>query len=168
MRLFASLFVLLAGLISVSQIIVAEARSDVRPGANLGVSGIAGQPSAGWFQVRVRQRIIIRIPRRTPKPSRIQMGAKRYKEKKIGKCIWMNQLAAVRPGAGKKQNLEFATKSGQLVRAYLSDGCVAHVFYAGAYMERSRDGKLCVDRDRVHARSGAKCEIDKFRQLVAK
>jgi hypothetical protein len=33
-------------------------------------------------------------------------------------------------------------------------------------MQGSKDGKLCEDRDQIHARTGAKCEIDKFRLMV--
>ena len=80
--------------------------------------------------------------------------------------IQLGQQGA-RPGPGKEQNLEFVSKSGQLYRAYLGDGCLAREFYAGAYMEKSLDGRLCEGRDLVHARTGAKCEIDKFKRLVA-
>jgi len=134
-------------------------------------------PENGWLQVRVQQRVIIRIPN-VQRPSRqaLDMAAavpalkkqpQKMKEKKIGKCLWVNKLSAARPGTGKKQNLELMTKSGGVIRAYLSGGCLAREFYAGAYMEKAKDGKLCADRDVVHARSGAKCEIDKFRLLVA-
>jgi hypothetical protein len=58
------------------------------------------------------------------------------------------------------------TRERQLIRAYLGDGCLSREFYAGAYVERPADGKLCIDRDLLHARTGAKCEIDKFRLLV--
>ena len=72
---------------------------------------------------------------------------------------------------GESQSLvgagdELLTRDGILIRAYLSEGCLAREFYAGAYMERSYDGKLCVDRDMLHARTGAKCQIDKFRLLI--
>ena len=78
----------------------------------------------------------------------------------------MDRFVASRPGGGSKENLELVTRDGSVVRAYLSGGCLAREFYAGAYMERPSDGKLCVDRDLMHARTGAKCEIDKFRLLV--
>jgi len=130
-----------------------------------------------WFQVRVQRRVIVRIPNpRRPRATSFSRGASlfrktqptvSFKEKKIGKCLWVNKLASARPGAGKKQNLELVTKSGGVIRAYLGDGCRAREFYAGAYMEKAEDGRLCVDRDLIHARSGSKCEIDKFRLLVA-
>jgi len=135
------------------------------------------QPRNGWLQVRVKERVIVRIPNvRRRSRAALELSAARIDkrkapikmtEKKIGKCLWVNKLTSARPGAGKKQNLEFVTKSGGIVRAYLGDGCLAREFYAGAYMEKAKDGKLCIDRDIVHARTGAKCEIDKFRSLVA-
>jgi hypothetical protein len=118
----------------------------------------------GWYQVRSDQRVIIRIP---PKPA--PAASKRsepveYKEEKIGKCLLMDRLIGARPGP--KESLEIMTRDGNVIRAYLGNGCLAREFYAGAYVERSADGKLCIDRDLLHARTGAQCEIDKFRLLV--
>lgn len=123
----------------------------------------------GWYQARVEQRIIIRFPRQQSTPAAARKGSvvnssTIFHEEKIGKCLIMDRLIASRPGP--KQSLELVTREGQLIRAYLGDGCLAREFYAGAYVERSADGKLCVDRDLLHARTGAQCEIDKFRLLV--
>jgi hypothetical protein len=121
---------------------------------------------ADW-QARVEQRVIIRIPSRASSPvSTPSSGSQKpaqYKEVKIGKCLMMDRLIASRPGP--KNSLELATRDGIFIRAYLDDSCFAREFYAGAYMERPADGKLCVKRDFVHARTGAKCEINKFRVL---
>lgn len=142
--------------------------------AATGESALPGVPSfasqwhmhfgEGWNGFQTSQRVIIRIP---PKP--VPAAAKKsepieYKEEKIGKCILMDRLIGARPGA--KESLEILTRDGNLIRAYLGDGCLAREFYAGAYVERSADGKLCIDRDLLHARTGAQCEIDKFRLLV--
>jgi hypothetical protein len=132
----------------------------------LAFTNIYTEMGMGW-QARVEQRVIIRIPSRastpvatpgngSPKPAQ-------YKEVKIGKCLMMDRLVASRPGP--KNSLELATRDGVFIRAYLDDSCFAREFYAGAYMERPADGKLCVKRDFVHARTGAKCEINKFRVL---
>ena len=124
------------------------------------------------FQVRVEQRVIIRIPRQTAVANSLgsrspaKIAEVRYKEQKIGKCLLMDRLVGSRPGT--EEGLDLVTRDGMLIRAYLGDGCLAREFYAGAYMERPLDGKLCVDRDMLHARTGAKCEIDKFRLLVAR
>jgi len=120
-------------------------------------------------QVRIDQRVIIRLPR--PVAASSAVGAQRqsvakikYKEKKVGKCLWVDRLGGSRPGPDR--SLDLLTRDGILIRAYLGDGCLAREFYAGAYMERSYDGKLCVHRDLLHARTGAKCEIEKFRLLI--
>jgi hypothetical protein len=118
----------------------------------------------GWSELRDNQRVIIRIPPKTaPAPAK-RSGPVTFKEEKIGKCILMDRLVGSRPGP--KESLELLTSDGNLIRAYLGDGCLAREFYAGAYVERSADGKLCIDRDLLHARTGAQCEIDKFRVLV--
>ena len=120
-------------------------------------------------QARIDQRVIIRLPSTAAVPAMV--GAQRqsiskikYKEQKIGKCLWVDKLGGSRPGPDR--TLDLLTRDGILIRAYLGDGCLAREFYAGAYMERSQDGKLCVDRDLLHARTGAKCEVDKFRLLI--
>ena len=124
-----------------------------------------------WYQVRVEQRVIIRVPRHTVTSvglsgrNSAKLSAVRYKEKKAGKCVTMNRLIGSRPGT--KNSLDLVTRDGLTIRAYLGDGCLAREFYAGAYMEQPVDGRLCVDRDLLHARTGAKCEVDKFRLLVA-
>lgn len=119
------------------------------------------------YQARIEQRVIIRFPNQplpVPPGRSEKRNAVLYNEEKIGKCLLMDRLVASRPGP--KNSLELVTRERQLIRAYLGDGCLAREFYAGAYVERSKDGKLCVDRDLLHARTGAKCEIDKFRLLV--
>jgi hypothetical protein len=126
------------------------------------------------FQVRIQQRVIIRVPRYRVANTLAAGSGKSvssslsYKEEKLGKCLIMNRFVASRPGPGPKESLELFTREGALVRAYLGDGCLAREFYAGAYMERPADGKLCAERDFLYARTGAKCEIDKFRALVVK
>ena len=125
--------------------------------------------NTGFYQVRIDQRVIIRLPNppATASTNALKKSSAvpvRYKEQKIGKCLWIEKLAGSR--VGTKQSLELLTKDGVLIRAYLGDGCLAREFYAGAYMERPYDGKLCVERDLLHARTGAKCEIDRFRLLI--
>jgi hypothetical protein len=125
--------------------------------------------NTSFYQVRVDQRVIVRLPSQ-PSPAAASAqknnsaAVVRYKEQKIGKCLWIDKLAGSR--IGTKESLELLTRDGVLIRAYLGDGCLAREFYAGAYMERPYDGKLCVDRDLLHARTGAKCEVDRFRLLI--
>ena len=113
-------------------------------------------------QVRFDQRVIVRFP--APGSIPATMGTQRQSVGNIGKCLLVNRLGGSRPGPDRSRDL--VTRDGILIRAYLGDGCLASEFYAGAYMERSYDGKLCVNRDLLHARTGAKCDIDKFRLLI--
>ena len=130
------------------------------------ISALHIQLGDSWYQARSNQRVIIRIPPK-PAPATVKKSEKiEYKEEKIGKCLLMDRLIGARPGP--KESLEIMTRDGNVIRAYLGDGCLAREFYAGAYVERSTDGKLCIDRDLLHARTGAQCEIDKFRVLVPK
>lgn len=119
--------------------------------------------------LQINQRIIIRLQRtsgaRRASFSSRNGGAKvKLEERKIGKCIAMNNLVGFAPGPS--DSLEFITKDRKLIRAYLADNCKAKEFYAGAYIEKSEDGKLCQKRDIIHARYGAECALDRFRQLV--
>ena len=128
------------------------------------ISALHIQFGSDWQQVQSNQRVIIRIPPKPVPGSSKSSKVIRYKEEKIGKCLLMDRLVGSRPGP--KESLEILTRDGNLIRAYLGDGCLAREFYAGAYVERSADGKLCIDRDLLHARTGAQCEIDKFRLLI--
>lgn len=128
------------------------------------ISALHIQFGPDWHQIQSNQRVIIRIPPKPVPGSSKSSKAVRYKEEKIGKCLLMDRLVGSRPGP--KESLEILTRDGNLIRAYLGDGCLAREFYAGAYVERSADGKICIDRDLLHARTGAQCEIDKFRLLI--
>ncbi len=52
------------------------------------------------------------------------------------------------------------------MRAVLEDQCPALDYYSGFYVVPPPDGKICADRDSIHTRSGADCEVDKFRALT--
>ncbi len=122
-----------------------------------------------YMTLQINQRIIIRLQRtsgaRRASFSSRNGGAKvKLEERKIGKCIAMDNLMGFAPGPS--DSLEFITKDRKLIRAYLADNCKAKEFYAGAYIEKSKDGKLCQKRDIIHARYGAECALDRFRQLV--
>lgn len=122
-------------------------------------------------QVRIERRITIRIA--PPGPVMRQgfvadmapAAAPRFSERKIGKCVPVAGIAAVQPDGGK---LLLFMRDRRLVSATLEKACSARDFYAGFYLERASDGMLCSDRDKLHSRSGANCEISRIRQLVAK
>ena len=119
-------------------------------------------------QVRIDQRVIIRIPRYQPGGKgrfTIDDSNKRWKEEKIGSCVAMNKIAAVRRAGS--HTLDLVTVDRHIVRAYLSDDCEASEFYSGFYMEKAKDGKICQGRDPLHSRTGESCKVSKFRLLVA-
>jgi len=123
-----------------------------------------------YAQVRIEKRVIIRVPRRRPAPLApmadfLQESARpAYREKKIGKCLPMDNLLGVQMFADRY--LDLVTKDRKRIRAQLEDKCQARSFYSGFYVEKTSDGKMCAGRDILHSRTGAKCEIERFRELV--
>jgi hypothetical protein len=121
-------------------------------------------------QVRIEQRMVIRI---TPLgPQREMLAdlprapiASRFSERKIGKCVPVAGIAGVQIGGDDR--LMLFMRDQRLIGAKLDKACRARDFYSGFYVERSRDGKLCVDRDMIHSRSGATCSLSRMRQLIA-
>jgi hypothetical protein len=127
-------------------------------------------PVAG--QVRIEQRIIVRIG--PPGPALrthhrtdaiLPVDSARLVERKIGKCVPIRSIAAVKPDSGGK--LLLLMRDRRLISANLEKACLARDFYSGFYLERAEDGMLCVDRDKLHSRSGMNCGISKMRQLVS-
>src|SRR3546814_491256 len=131
------------------------------------------QASSFW-QMVIEQQLIIRVPaRRSPinnfaaersTPRREIELPIVWKEKKAPKCVAMRNIMGMQ--AVQRDSIDLITRQRQRLRAQLNRGCRALDFYAGFYMDGSKYGKLCEDRDQIHARTGAKCEIDKFRLMV--
>ncbi len=122
-------------------------------------------------QVRIERRVTVRI---APVGPAVRQGMvaelappalPRLSERKMGKCVAVAGIAAVQPDAGGK--LLLFMRDRRLLSANLEKACSARDFYAGFYLERSSDGMLCVDRDKLHSRAGATCAISRMRQLVA-
>lgn len=124
-------------------------------------------------QVRIEQRVTIRIAPRDPavRPSMLAQMAPdagapaRFAERRMGKCVPVSGIAAVEPDSGGR--LLLFMRDQRLVSASLDKACRARDFYSGFYLERTGDGLLCVDRDKLHSRAGASCGISRMRQLVA-
>ncbi|MGX7951792.1 hypothetical protein ACWPM1_04420 [Tsuneonella sp. HG249] len=120
-------------------------------------------------QVRIEQRVTIRIAPRDPaiRPSMLPemslTAPPRVIERKIGKCVPVSGIAAVQPDGGR---LLLFMRDQRLVAASLEKACRARDFYRGFYLERTGDGLLCIERDKLHSRAGASCEVSKIRQLV--
>jgi len=145
----------------------ADARQDV--GAKAG--RFVPQKYLHLAQIRIERRVIIRVPRQGRVARRAAARTRRaegpnsaFREKKIGKCIAMNQISAVQSVAGR--NLNLFTKDAKRIRIRLAKKCNAANFHSGFYMERTKDGRLCSGRDILHSRTGTKCEIDRFRSLI--
>ena len=123
-------------------------------------------------QVRIEQQIIWRIAP-IPGPARESLTAlaptapraPRMIERKMEDCVPMSWIAGGQPQGGSR--LLLFLRDRRLVAANLERACSARDFYSGFYVDKpNADGKLCADRDRILARSGARCEISSFRLLV--
>ena len=53
-----------------------------------------------------------------------------------------------------------------MISARLEKSCRARDFYSGFYVERREDGNICINRDKLLSRAGAKCEVSRMRELI--
>lgn len=124
-------------------------------------------------QVRIEQRVIIRINPRRPAPMAPDMLnalpqaeiAPRLTERKFGKCVPVKAIAGVQ--VDRDNRLLLFLRDRRIVAAHLEKTCSAQGFYSGFYVEPEDDGMICVGRDKLHSRSGTNCDIDKLREVVA-
>lgn len=122
-------------------------------------------------QVRIEQRVVVRIaPQRMSNRQELVSQAfereieSRYQEKRIGKCIPLEGIAGVQTAGGNR--IVLFLRDARIISASLDKSCHARNFYSGFYVERHQDGRLCAARDQLQARTGAKCEIERLRELV--
>ncbi|MBX7540807.1 hypothetical protein [Qipengyuania sphaerica] len=118
-------------------------------------------------QVRIERGIILRISP-APGPALRNFNAEaprpmRVVERPLGECIESARVGGV---ADRGEHLLMFMRDRRTIAARLEKGCSPRDFYRGFYMERSEDGKICVRRDRLMSRSGAKCQVAKFSELV--
>lgn len=122
-----------------------------------------------WNQVRIEQRMIIRIAPRMPgqmfAPLPGPPQPPRFYERKTSKCLPIASIAGVQPDSSDR--LLLITRSRKLIGASLDKSCHARDFYSGFYVERNEDGQLCAGRDTIHSRAGANCAVTKMRELVS-
>lgn len=123
-------------------------------------------------QIRIEQRVYVRIAPRSVSARRnllaqlpVQPRAQRYEEKKAEKCVPVSQIAGVETGSGNR--LLLFLRDREILSVNLEKACRARDFYAGFYVERNKDGKLCVERDTLQSRNGARCDIARMMQLEA-
>ncbi len=123
-------------------------------------------------QVRIEQRVIMRITPR-PQQSRTDLLAEfprsepptHIEERKIGSCVSVEGIASV--GTDQNNRLILFMRDRRIVSAALEKACRARDFYSGFYVRKSEDGRICVKRDQIQSRAGAKCELRQLRELVA-
>lgn len=110
----------------------------------------------------IEQRAIIRVrPVASPEaaPQRT-----RWEEKKGPKCVSMGALAGAL--VSSPTSIDLLLRGGVRLRARLQKTCPSIDFYSGFYVRPTRDGRICEDRDLIHARTGGECGIDNFKSLV--
>lgn len=129
-----------------------------------------------WNQVRIEQRMIIRIAPRLPGQMlgaplaslQVQPQAPlqppRFYERKAPKCQPITEIAGVQLESDDR--LLLVMRNRKLIGARLDKSCHARDFYSGFYIERNDDGQLCAGRDIIHSRAGANCAIIGMRELV--
>lgn len=154
-----------------------------------GSRGLAGPLDADtWNQVRIEQRVIIRINPREPgrdalapqvlpqvlpmqpivQPINPALRAGsvqiRVRERKAGNCMPATGIAAVQPITDGR--LMFYMRDRRMLAAGLEKACSARDFYLGFYMSTTTDGQLCVGRDPIHSRAGTTCKLKDVREYV--
>lgn len=122
-------------------------------------------------QVRIEQRVVVRI---APRPLAARQNlfaelpqrapAPRFEERRKEKCVALEGIAGVQTGSGNR--LVLFLHDRRMLSVNLEKSCRARDFYAGFYVEKNKDGRLCVDRDRLQSRTGARCEVATMRELV--
>lgn len=132
----------------------------------------AMRQSAVVQQVRIEQRVVVRI---TPQPPAarqnlladmpLRESALRFEERGKEKCVPLDQIAGVQTGSGNR--LVLFLRDRKMLSVNLEKSCRARDFYSGFYVEKNKDGRLCVSRDRLQSRTGARCEVEVMRNLVA-
>lgn len=123
-------------------------------------------------QVRIERRVTIRISPDVPANARSLFADQsrrdrptRIVERKTGKCVPIRSIAGVQPTRDNRLTLYLHDQ--RILSASLEKTCNSRDFYSGFYVDKNSDGLLCIDRDKLHSRTGAKCEVHRMRQLVA-
>lgn len=122
-------------------------------------------------QIRIEQRVVVRIAPQPPAARQSLLAelpqravSTRFEERKKEKCVSLEGIAGVQTGSGNR--LVLFLRDQRMISVNLEKACRAHDFYSGFYVEKNKDGMLCVDRDKLQSRTGARCEVDVMRELV--
>ena len=119
-------------------------------------------------QVRIDQRLIIRIaprgPGRDPFFAVPQVPeVRQYRERKTGSCLPVQGIRGVEV---EDNRLILFMRDRRILAASLEKGCRPRDFYSGFYVERTDDNRICAGRDDVQSRAGVTCAISRLRELV--
>lgn len=145
---------------------------------------IAAEQQPGWIaydamrnseiahQVRIEQRVTIRITPRAPEARQSLMAelppreiSTHFEERKMGNCVPVANIVGVQAGEGSQ--LILFMRDRRIVSATLEKACRGRDYYSGFLVDRTADGMLCVGRDKLQSRAGANCQVSRMRQLVA-
>lgn len=120
-------------------------------------------------QVRIEGRVTLRISpaqgamRQSMMAETAPASRMRLEERPFGSCVDTRRIGAV---ADRGDRLMLFLRDRRTLSAQLEKGCSPREFYQGFYMEPADDGMLCVNRDRLMSRSGAKCQVARLREMV--
>ena len=130
--------------------------------------------SAHFVRIIIQREIVLRVraQRRVSQSDSVSKPAQPsiaqstilWMEKDALQCLPMRDIERIQ--VLQRNSIDLLTRAGQRLRMRLKRGCRALDFYSGFYMNTNEDGNLCKNRDTIHARSGAQCEIDQFHLLV--
>lgn len=113
-----------------------------------------------FADITIRQRLIVRVPIPRPAPA----PPMRWREQRGARCIDLGRVGGAAISA--PDSVDMILRGGARIRAELESECPALDFYSGFYLVPTADGRICADRDSIHARSGGECQIERFRKLV--
>lgn len=139
----------------------------------MGLPIVSQLPTPEAEQVRIEQRVTIRIsPRAAPMPMMPSAmfdepdfgGGSRVVERKMGKCVPLAAIGGVSPLS--KNKLMLLLRDNRVVSATLDKNCQGRDFYSGFLVAKNADGMVCTGRDELLARSGAKCKVSGYKQLI--
>lgn len=120
-------------------------------------------------QVRIEQRVILRISPQSGSARRSMLAdlprraPSRMTLRPHGDCIDASSIVGV---SDRGSRLMMYMRDRSIISAELEKACSPRDFYLGFYVERNEDGRLCVDRDRLMSRAGAKCQLASLQRLV--
>ncbi|MEP6784310.1 MAG: hypothetical protein ABI898_01060 [Sphingomonadales bacterium] len=125
----------------------------------------ASEARVVFAQLLIQRRVIVRVPAMTTRAPPVPMPRPmQWKEIKGPKCLTIDQLAGA--AITRADTVDLYLRGGRRLRAQLDDECPSLDYYGGFYIAPTKDGRVCGGRDTIHTRSGGKCQIDRFRELV--